>query len=216
MTTNLPVEEIKMDRADNYKNTRRWFFLALSVWAAAVFVAGYYGVFTKVGRIWIPPLVVAGITIPVLVYYRNESFRSYIWSIDLKYLTVFHLWRIAAGLWFLYCGSQNLLPEQFVNKAAYGDLAVGFLVPIVLMLRRGRGKYLVFHLFGLLDFVVAVGTGLTLTVLKVPLMENIATFPTVLIPLYGVCVTGALSIMTLDRLIRRRLSVSRPALNRSW
>jgi fatty acid desaturase len=77
-----------MDRADNYKNTRRWFFLALSVWAAAVFVAGYYGVFTSVGRIWIPPLVLAGIAIPVLVYYRNKSFRAYIWSIDLKYLTV--------------------------------------------------------------------------------------------------------------------------------
>lgn len=205
-----------MNRADNYKNTSIRLFLALLAWLAAVFIAGYYGIFTKVGRIWIPPIVVAGMTIPVLVYYRNESFRSYIWSIDLKYLTVFHLWRIAAGLWFLYCGSQNLLPEQFVNKAAYGDLAVGFLVPIVLMLKRARGKYLVFQLFGLLDFVVAVGTGLTLTVLQVPLMENIATFPTVLIPLYGVCVTGALSIMTLDRLLRRRSPVSKPALNRSW
>lgn len=204
-----------MNSTSSYNTTRRWFVLALSIWAATVFVAGYHGIFTKVGRIWIPPIVVAGVTIPVLVYYLNENFRSYIGSIGLKYLTVFHLWRIPAGLWFLYCGSQNLLPEEFVAKAAYGDLAVGLLVPLVLVFRI-RGKYLVFHLFGLLDFVVAVGTGLTLTVLQVPLMENIATFPTVLIPLYGVCVTGALSIMTLDRLIRRRSSASKPALNSSW
>ncbi len=208
MLTNLPKGKIEINSTDNYNTTRRWFVLALSIWAATIFVAGYYGMFTKVGRIWIPPIVLVSMTVPVWVYYRNESFRRYIWSIDLRYLTAFHLWRIPAGLWFLYCGSQNLLPEQFVNKAGYGDLAVGCLVPLILMLRHVRGKYLVFHLFGLLDFVVAVGTGLTLTVLQVPLMENIATFPTVLIPLYGVCVTGALSIMTLDRLLRKRSSVN--------
>lgn len=119
MPTNLPVGKIEINSTDNYNNTRRWFVLALSVWAVAVFLAGYYGMFTKVGRIWIPPIVVAGTTIPVLVYYRNESFKGYIWSIDLRYLTVFHLWRILAGLWFLYCGSQNLLPEQFVNTQRF-------------------------------------------------------------------------------------------------
>lgn len=144
MTTNLPVKKIEINSTDNYNNTKRWFVLTLSVWAVAVFMAGYHGLFTKVGRIWIPPIIVAGMTIPVLVYYRNESFKGYIWSIDLRYLTVFHLWRILAGLWFLYCGGQNLLPEQFVNKAAYGDLAVGCLVPLVLMLRQALGKYLLF------------------------------------------------------------------------
>lgn len=157
----------------------------------------------------------AGIMTPVLFYYFNGSFRSYIVFIGLKYLTLFNIWRIPAGLVFLYYGSHNLLPEQFVHNAAYGDLAVGVLVPIVLMLPGGIGKYLAFHIFGLLDFVVAVGTGLTLTLLQVPLMENIRTFPIVLIPLYGVCITGALHMMTLDILLRRRLSIIKPALNRS-
>ncbi|WP_228054640.1 hypothetical protein [Gloeocapsopsis crepidinum] len=185
--------------------TQRWFFLVLSLWGIAVLLGGYYGFFTKIDLIWIALLVVTGMTTPVAVYYLNADFHAYIQSLDLKYLTVFHLWRIPAGLWFLYCGSQSLLPERFVANAGYGDLAVGLLVPVVLLLRF-RGRYTTFHIFSVLDFAIAVGTGLTFNLLQVPLMENIATFPTVMIPLFGVCVTGALSIMTLDRLIGKRRS----------
>lgn len=185
--------------------TQRWFFLVLSLWGTAILIGGYYGLFTKINLNWIALLVVMGMTIPVVVYYSNANFHAYIQSLDLKYLTVFHLWRIPAGLWFLDCGSQNLLPEQFVTTAGYGDLAVGLLVPVVLLVRL-RGRYTMFHIFSVLDFAIAVGTGLTFNLLRVPLMENIATFPTVIIPLFGVCVTGALSVMTLDRLVGRKRS----------
>jgi|GEM_PF-567297 len=188
---------------DPHKITQRWVVLSLLIWGIVVFTAAYYGLFTKVT--WLTaPLVVAGITIPTVLYYRNQHLRAYISSIDLKYLILFHLWRIPAGLTFLYYGSQHLLPHQFVFNAGYGDLLVGFLVPVVLMLRGGVNKYIVFELIGLLDFVVAVGTGLTFNILRVPLQANIATFPIALIPLYGVCVTGALSIMTLDILLGKR------------
>lgn len=191
----------------NAKNeaTERWFVLSLTVWGAAVFAAGYFGIFSKIDTNWVPLLVMAGITIPVLVYYLNKDFRAYILSIDLKHLTIYHLWRIVAALIFFHYGSQNLLPTQFVINAGFGDLAVGLLVPIVLLLRESHSKYLVFHIFGMLDFAIAVGTGFTFNVLlNDPLMRNIMTYPIVLIPLYGVCITGALSIMTLDRLLRSK------------
>ena len=194
----------------NQKVERRSVFTLL-VWALAAAVAGYYGMFTKLPFFGIAPLVVGGIAIPVIVYYLHENFRAYIQSIDLKHLTVFHFWRIPAGFAFLYYGSQNLLPETFVRNAGYGDLAVGFLVPVILMIKGGDGKYLAFHIFGLLDFVVAVGTGLTFTVSRVPSMDNIATFPIVLIPVFGVFVTGALSIMTLDILLKKRSAARQTA-----
>ena len=148
-------------------------------------------------------LATVGIAVPIVLYYYYSVFQNYIRSIDPLHLTLFHIWRILAGFTFLYYGSQNLLPEQFVINAGYGDLAVGFAVPIVLIWQQSKYKYIVFHIFSLLDFIGAVGTGLTFTLLQVPLMENIATFPLVLIPLYGVCVTGALSWMALDTLLRR-------------
>lgn len=196
-----------MSMKRNAKNeiTERWFVLSLTLWGAAVFTAGYFGIFSNINTNWVPLLVITGITIPVLVYYLNEDFRSYIWSIELKHLTIYHLWRIVAALIFFHYGSQNLLPTQFVINAGLGDLAVGLLVPIVLLLRENSSKYLAFHLFGMLDFAIAVGTGFTFNVLlNDPLMRNIITYPIVLIPLYGVCITGALSIMTLDRLLKSK------------
>ena len=196
-----------MSKNRNAKNeiTERWFVLSLTLWGAAVFTAGYFGIFSNINTNWVPLLVIIGITIPVLVYYLNEDFRSYIWSIELKHLTIYHLWRIVAALIFFHYGSQNLLPTQFVINAGFGDLAVGLLVPIVLLLRENSSKYLAFHLFGMLDFAIAVGTGFTFNVLlNDPLMRNIISYPIVLIPLYGVCITGALSIMTLDRLLKSK------------
>ena len=185
------------------KRVERWFALVLTLWAGAVVIAGYYGLFTRLLLPSIGILATVGIAVPIVLYYRYSVFQNYIRSIDPLHLTFFHIWRILAGFTFLYYGSQSLLPEQFVINAGYGDLAVGFAVPVVLIWKQSKYKYVVFHVFSLLDFIGAVGTGLTFTLLQVPLMENIATFPLVLIPLYGVCVTGALSWMALDTLLRR-------------
>lgn len=195
------------NNTSEHETTERWFVLALTALGTSVFAAGYYEDLSKINTNWVPPLVVTSIAILVLVYYLNENFRSYIWSIDLKHLTIFHLWRIVAALVFFHYGSENLLPKQFVIDAGYGDLTVGLLVPVVLMLPSGDRKYLLFHIFGMLDFVIAVGTGFTFNViLHDPLMANITTFPIVLIPLYGVPITGAISIMTLDRLIKSQFN----------
>ena len=186
----------------SYYFIQRWFVFILSAWALIVLVAGYYGLFSRLPLPSIGILATIGIVVPIWIYYYYQPFQDYICSIYPLHLTLFHVWRILASFTFLSYGSQNLLPEQFVINAGYGDLAVGFLVPLVLMWKDSKNKYILFHIFSLLDFVGAVGTGLTFTLLQVPLMENIATFPLVLIPLYGVCVTGALSWMSLDALIR--------------
>ena len=185
------------------KKVERGFALILTLWAGIVFIAGYYDLFTKLPLPSIGILATLGITLPMIIYYRSSTFQAYIRFIDPLHLTLFHVWRILAGFTFLYYGSQNLLPEQFVINAGYGDLVVGFMVPLVLIAKQSKNKYIAFHIFSLLDFIGAVGTGLTFTILQVPLMENIATFPLVLIPLYGVCITGALSWMALDTLLRR-------------
>lgn len=204
-----------LDEAREKRNgtVERWFVLALTIWALGVFAAGYFDVFRRIPLPSIALLVVAGMAALVTPYFMSESFRGFVGSISYKHLTLFNIWRIPAGAAFLYYGSQGWLPEQFVINAGYGDLAVGFLVPMVLMLPESRAKYLAFHIFGMLDFVLAVGTGLTFTLLQVPQMENIAGNPIALIPLFGVPVTGAFHIMTLTRLFRERSAVKLSALD---
>lgn len=181
----------------------RKFFLIISTWGLSVGIGSYFGLFSTFPIPWFVLLVAMGITTPIVIYYRNSNFRAYIQGNGLNSLTLFHIWRIPAALSFFYYGSQNLLPSTFVRNAAWGDLAAGLLVLVLLALPKSNWKYWGFHLFGLADFVTAVGTGLTFALLQVPTMETIATFPIALIPLFGVGISGASHIMALDILVHR-------------
>jgi hypothetical protein len=175
----------------------------ISIWGLCVGVGSYLGLFSTFPLPWFALLVAMGITVPLAIYYGNSIFRTYIQGLHLNYLTLFHIWRIPAALTFFYYGSRHLLPSTFVRNAAWGDLAAGLLVLVVLVLPKSNWKYWGFHLFGLADFVTAVSTGLTFSLLQVPTMETIATFPVALIPLFGVGISGASHIMALDVLVRQ-------------
>lgn len=176
----------------------------ISLWGLSVGVGSYFGLFTAFPLPWFALLVAIGIMAPTLIYYGNSTFRTYIQGLHLNYLTVFHLWRVPAALIFFHYGSHHLLPETFVRNAAWGDLFAGLLVLPVLMLPGCHWKYWAFHLLGMTDFVIAVGTGLTFSLLQVPMMDTITTFPIALIPLFGVGISGASHIMALDLLARRK------------
>ncbi|GAB4144924.1 MAG: hypothetical protein Fur0046_22420 [Cyanobacteria bacterium J069] len=181
----------------------RRFFSAISLWGLSVAISSYVGLFSLFPLPWFALLVALGITLPLAIYYRNSSFRAYIQTLHLNHLTLFHIWRIPAAFIFFYYGSQQWLPSTFVRNAAWGDLAAGLLVFVLLALPKSTWKYWGFHLFGLADFVTAVGTGLVFALMQVPTMETIATFPVALIPLFGVGISGASHIMALDILVRQ-------------
>jgi len=56
--------------------------------------------------------------------------------------------------------------------------------------------------FGFADFICAVGTGLTFTLIGDPLMATLTTLPMALIPLFGVGISGASHIVALNALRR--------------
>jgi hypothetical protein len=150
----------------------------------------------------IAPLIALGIIIPVAVYAISDGFRAYIAAVGLRPITAFHIWRIAAALVFFWYGEHNRLPEAFVRNAGWGDLIAGVLALFVVMLPENRSRYFIFHIVGFADFVVAVGTGLTLFLLNDSRMAAIQTLPMALIPLHGVGISGTSHIMAFD-LLRR-------------
>jgi hypothetical protein len=182
--------------------TRR-LLCAITVWGLGVGIASYLGLFHSFPLPWFAFLVAIGIVTPLIIYWGNSMFRAYIQGLHLNYLTLFHLWRIPAALTFFYYGSYHLLPETFVRNAAWGDLIAGLLVFPILAVRKNHWKYWSFHLFGLADFVTAVGTGFTFSLVQIPTMETITTFPIALIPLFGVGISGASHVMALDMLANR-------------
>ncbi|MBR1125110.1 permease [Bradyrhizobium lablabi] len=174
----------------------------LAIWGLAVAIAAETGVYSAINPFLLAPIIALGIVVPVVVYAMSKGFRAYIEVIGLRSLTAFHIWRIGAALLFFWYGAHNLLPEVFVRNAGWGDLVAGLLALGVTLLPENRNRYLIFHIVGFADFVVAVGTGLTLFLLNDPRMAGIQTLPMALIPLYGVGISGASHIMAFDLLHR--------------
>lgn len=185
---------------------RRW-AITLVVWGAAVAALSLTGGLSSIPPQALGPLVAVGIAVPVAVVRRSPAQRRLVREVDLAHLTLFNVWRVPAAAAFFVVGAQGLLPARFVANAAWGDLIAGVLAPVVVLAarrltaRRRTGAYLAFHLFSFGDFVVAVGTGLTFTLLGDPLMRTLLDTPMALIPLWGVPITGAVSLLALHRLL---------------
>ncbi len=173
----------------------------MTIWFFAVLGLGWLGVFGRLHHASVGIIAVAELFGIVSLYCSIRPFRFYVRSISFKHLTIFNVWRFPAGVLFLYFGVRGLLPPLFVRNAAWGDILAACLVPVVLMLPDGRNKYLWFQIIGFADFILAVGTGLTLNLLDTPTMNNIAELPLCIIPLFGVPITGSVHIMMLDQLL---------------
>lgn len=114
----------------------------------------------------IPPISIT-VAIPVALflvsYGFSAGFRDFVLAQDIRMLTALQLWRVI-GFVFLALYSFSILPALFAWPAGAGDVITGLAAAYVL-LKMDRDPqyvlsngYLWFHAFGLLDFVVALGT----------------------------------------------------------
>jgi hypothetical protein len=183
--------------------TRKSWTLAgiLALWGVAVAVLAQTGVYRDVLAPLVGPIIAAGMALPFVAYFSFAGFRRYIEAIGLRRLTEFHVWRTPAALLFFWYGAHDWLPEAFVRDAGWGDVGAGVFALIVTLL-PSRGRYFAFHLYGLADLALALGTGMTLTLHGDPRMAGILTLPMALIPLYAVGILGATHLMAFD-LLRR-------------
>ena len=148
-------------------NVRQITYTALAAWFAAVFTLGMAGAFvTPAGA---PPLpILVGATLPLFVFaaaYAGPSrFRELVLSADLRLLVGLQAWR-AGGLGFLALYAQGLLPGIFAWPAGLGDIAIGVTAPWIvraLVLDRayaGSRGFATWNALGVLDLIIAVGTG---------------------------------------------------------
>lgn len=177
--------------------------IALTAWAALVAVASVRQWLAAIPPVGVAATVALGIGLPTLAYFLFQTVRGGVGWIGLRGLTGFHVWRIPAALAFFWFGAAGALPPLFVALAGVGDLMAGLLALWVVTRRSpSQAQYLFVHVFGLIDFVVAVGTGVTLTLMRDPLMDSIRDLPLALIPYFGVALSGATHLMAFD-LLRR-------------
>jgi hypothetical protein len=99
----------------------------------------------------------------VAAYLGWKPFRDFILGADLRFVTAIEAWRWG-GLGFLSLYANGVLPGLFAFPAGFGDAAIGFTAPwIVLNLVRNRSfaasrRFVTWNILGIVDFVVAIST----------------------------------------------------------
>jgi hypothetical protein len=160
-----------------------WFALILVLGAARGFVS-------PPGT---PPLPIAiGVTAPIVLFlaglWLSRRFREWVLTADVRVMLAIQAWRFA-GLAFLALYAYEVLPRAFALPAGLGDIAIGVTAPWLLLaiIRQPRfaasKTFVVWNLLGLLDLVVAVGTGTLSSVLATGAPGEITTAPMALLPL---------------------------------
>lgn len=134
---------------------------------AALALAAYYVGITGLATVdSTQPFRPIGITVIVpvalffLAYRLSPRLRRFVLAQDLRTLTMLQHWRVL-GFTFLILYAHDVLPAAFAWPAGFGDILVGFTAPfVVTRLARNPAfatswRFIAFHVFGLLDFVVA-------------------------------------------------------------
>lgn len=179
--------------------------IATAAWGAVVVAASSTGALGALAQIFMPAyagLVALGIAVPTALYFLAPAVRRSVDALGLRRITLFHIWRIPAGALFLYYGAVGGLPPLFAVLAGIGDILAGMGAATLLGREATASRLRRVHLFGFADFITAVGTGLTFTLLGDPLMATLTTLPMALIPLFGVGLSGASHIVALNALRR--------------
>jgi len=171
--------------------------VVVAVWAAVIFILGAAGTFDTPDRALPLPLLM-GVATPIVIFlvlFRSiVGFRTWVLAADLRLATGVQAWRFG-GLGFFALYAHDVLPGLFVWPAALGDMVIGATAPwlVLALVRRPefaatRG-FVVWNLLGLLDFAVALTTGVLASGASIGIGGAITTdpmgrLPLVLIPCY--------------------------------
>ena len=193
--------------------------VVLMLWFALVFLSAKTGAFAADPQR--PPLtLLLAVATPPLIfvssYLVSPALRVFVLGLDLVLLTAFQSWRVI-GVMFLVLYAYGLLPAIFAFPAGIGDVFVGIAAPFVaIAIARNtpgwRRQALWLNLAGLLDFALAVGTGVLTSPSPVGVFAGATTsgimseLPLTLIPAFAVPLWIIVHLISLLQLRRRTAS----------
>lgn len=210
-----------LERADLTPRQRLTTWLAVmtpyTLWFAGVWSAAIHGVFSLDAAPPSLPLLPLAIVLPVLVgapllllskrIGQTLDAMPPVWLVALQVYRVFGVWALAAWL-------HGALPGVFALPAGTGDLLTGlFAVPAAIALAggtaAGRRTAIVWNLFGLADFAIAITLGLITSPGRFQLIVSstasigAGAYPGVLTPALVVPSSILLHLLSLRQLMRR-------------
>ncbi|CAB3642457.1 hypothetical protein LMG22037_00410 [Paraburkholderia phenoliruptrix] len=208
-----------LESTDLTPGQRRTTWLAIMVpdtlWFAVAWSAAINGAF-RAGASPLPILPLA-IFVPVMIgaplLLLSKRVGSMLDAMPASWLVALQLYRVF-GSWALAAWLHGLLPGVFALPAGIGDVLTGvFAVPAAIAVAsgaaQGRKAAIVWNLYGLADFAVAITLGIITSPgplqVMVPSMPSIGAgaYPAVLTPAFVVPASILLHAVSLRQLIRR-------------
>jgi hypothetical protein len=121
---------------------------------------------------------------------RSEAFRQFLLSLNPQALTLMQTGRII-GYTFLVLYAYGLLPGAFALPAGWGDVAIGMSAPLValrLIVPAGRSRFIIWHMLGIFDLVMAMILGAVAPLISPQMGATSAmtVLPLSVIPTFGV------------------------------
>jgi hypothetical protein len=148
------------------------------------------------------PVLVASLTVGLtFAQTRVGWIAEAIGTLSTRSILAAHLVRFV-GIYFLWLHGQGRLPMEFAYRAGWGDIAAAIGALVFLLwpatLRVGWA-FTLWNIFGLLDLLVAVGTGGWLNFTRPGSMVEIASLPLTLVPLWLVPMLISSHVLLLRR-----------------
>lgn len=194
-----------------------WLFIMIpfTLWATVAWTAAINGAF-RAGASSLP-LLPAAILLPVIVgapvLLLSKRIGQLLDAMPATWLIALQLYRVFGSQWLAYW-LRGVLPGLWALPAGTGDVLTGlFAVPAAIALAsgtaEGRRAAILWNVFGLADFAVAITLGLIMSSgpfqLIIPQGPSMAvdSFPNVLTPAFVVPSSILLHALSLRQLFRR-------------
>ena len=187
-------------------NSKRVVTLVLLGWLC--FAVGLGGWFYKASA----PVVAATVwTLTALVLlgcWKINPIRVWVLNIDLRWLVLFHLTRLFAGMYFLVLCQHDELPCGFARPAGWGDIVVAVLALAVVGAMRSqftKPLLLIWNTLGLIDIIFVVSSALRFGLKDWQSMHALRELPVSLLPTFLVPLIIASHVLIFVRLVRARV-----------
>jgi hypothetical protein len=188
------------------RGTQLWLAAAVLAWLAVVLLTSAFGWLGSLSPLAPPWIAALTVIVPIAVYFAVPAVRAYVQSVGLRRLTAIHILRILAAPLFFWYGAHHLLPQLFIDRAAWGDIGAGLLALLAVTLWQRPSGYWLAHLFGMADFLVAFGTAIALTRQNPSAVHAVTGLPMALIPFLGVGFLATTHVMAYHLLLRQSAS----------
>jgi len=192
--------------------------IGLFGWFAAVLILANLEWF-HVSSSFLSPLVPLFFLVPVYYGYKkmktSATVQKIIDKITQPWVIILQTFRIG-GVIFLALYVQGQLPAAFALPAGIGDVFIGVTAPIVAYIAwkktRGYRKIILgWNIIGIIDLLIAIGVGITLSVGPTfspgfvgPTTEIMTLFPLVLVPAFAVPLDFLLHLVSLRLLAKEK------------